>query len=226
MVNAALTGTGLAHADPSGLRPSRREATQPAMIERTILCIRHGESTFNAAYAADGVDPLLFDAPLTERGQEQVAAARVTLRDRSIDLVLTSPLTRAIQTTLGLFADHPSRPSIMVEPLHRERLESSCDQGRSPADLKAAFPGIAFDHLPATWWHAEGETDARGIHIEPVEVLLARMEAFISLLKGRAETTIAVVGHGTFFHHLTGRWLNNCEILPWHWDQAPARPQE
>ncbi len=187
------------------------------MSDTTILCIRHGESAFNAAYKGDGVDPMLFDAPLTERGHAQVEAARHALRDTPVEVVITSPLTRALQTTLGIFAEHPWRPEIIVETLHRERLESSCDKGRPPAELMLDFPEVALDHLPATWWHAEGEPDGRGIHVEPVEVMLARMEAFVDAIKARPERMIAVVGHATFFHHLTGRWLNNCEVHPWHW---------
>ncbi|UDL93612.1 histidine phosphatase family protein [Lichenihabitans sp. PAMC28606] len=194
------------------------------MSDPRILCIRHGESTFNAAYANDGVDPMLFDAPLTERGHAQVEAARLQLRDTPVDVVLTTPLTRAMQTSLGIFSQHPSRPAIIVETLHRERLESSCDQGRSPDLLMAEFPTLTLDHLPATWWHAEGEPDGRGITVEPLEVMMARMEQFVTALKTRREATIALVGHGTFFHHLTGRWLANCEVMEWHWDhpRVPA----
>ena len=188
------------------------------MSERKILCIRHGESTFNASYAGDGVDPMLFDAPLTELGHAQVAAARLELRDTPVDLVLTSPLTRALQTTLGIFGDHPGRPAIVVDATHRERLESSCDQGRAPADLKREFPTVSLDHLPDVWWHDDGEPDGRGLRVEPLEVLQARMATFVEALKDRREATVAVVGHATFFHHLTGRWLRNCEVMEWHWD--------
>lgn len=184
------------------------------MSDRSILLIRHGESTFNAA-AQGGVDPLLFDAPLTARGHAQVAEARLALRERPVEAVITSPLTRALQTTLGIFGDHPSRPVLSVETGHRERLESSCDKGRPPAALAAEFPGLALGHLPETWWHDDGEPDARGIVVEPLDVMLNRLNDFVDALRARPERHIAVVGHGTFFHHLTGRWLANCEIVAW-----------
>ena len=185
------------------------------MTTRSILLIRHGESTFNAAAGAPSFDPMLFDAPLTALGQEQVAAARATLRDRPVDVVIASPLTRALQTALGIFGDHPSQPRIVVEMGHRERLESSCDRGRAPSDLKRDFPDLTLDHLPETWWHDAGEPDHRGIHVEPLDVLLARLNDFAVALRARSERHIAVVGHGTFFHHLTGRWMRNCEIAAW-----------
>ena len=182
------------------------------MTPKTVLCIRHGESTFNAA-AAGGGDPLHYDAPLSERGRSQVEHTRTLLRARSIELVITTPLTRALQTTAGLFADHPSSPVILVEALHRERVENSCDVGTSPARLSSAFPGYAFDHLPEIWWHNHDAPDERGVCVEPIDIVHSRAEEFRRLLLHRPERHIAVVGHGTFFRALTGRVLANCEVV-------------
>ena len=54
--------------------------------------------------------------------------------------------------------------------------------------------------------------------------MLARLETFAAAIKARPEPVIAIVGHATFFHHLTGRWLDNCEVVQWVWDDrnAPA----
>lgn len=160
-----------------------------------------------------GGDPLHYDAPLSELGHEQVRRTRELLRNRAIDLVVTTPLTRALQTTSGLFADHPSQPAILVEPMHRERVENSCDVGRHPAVLSKAFPSLAFGHLPEVWWHTHDRPDERGVCIEPLELVEARAEAFRRFLVQRPERVIAVVGHGTFFLKLTGRVLANCEVV-------------
>ena len=50
------------------------------------------------------------------------------------------------------------------------------------------------------------------MHIEPAHVLTGRVDAFRDWLAARPERLIAVVGHGTFFYHLTGRFLANCEL--------------
>ncbi len=184
------------------------------MARKAVFCIRHGESTFNAAYRATGVDPFHPDAPLTEEGHRQVQEARAVVRDIPVELVVTSPLTRALQTTTGLFADHPARPTVLVEALHREHGGSSCDIGRPPALLAAEFPHFTLDHLPDVWWHDEGEPDRNGICYEPIERLQERVDAFRGWLRARPERTIAIVGHGTFFFHLTGQWLANCQVLP------------
>jgi broad specificity phosphatase PhoE len=181
-------------------------------MTKRVHCIRHGQSTFNAAFELQRIDPLHWDAPLTEMGHEQVAVAAAEVRDIPYELIVTSPLTRAIQTTLGLFANHPSADRIRVESLHCEHLASSCDVGRAPDALRREFPGLAFDHLEEVWWHRDGEPDERGIVFEPDETLLERVRHFHRWLEARPETLIAVVGHGTFFYHLTGRFLQNCEI--------------
>jgi len=182
------------------------------MTSKRILCIRHGESTFNAA-AASGGDPLHYDAPLSELGRAQVERTRALLRDEPVELVITTPLTRALQTTAGLFAGHPSSPAIVVEALHRERVENSCDVGSSPRLLSSAFPAFAFDHLPEIWWHNHEAPDERGVCIEPIDLVHSRALQFRQLLSRRTERHIAVVGHGTFFRALTGRMLANCEVV-------------
>ena len=182
------------------------------MKPKTILCIRHAESTFNAAWRADPRDPLHFDARLSAVGEEQVRHARAALLRHPVELVITSPLTRALQTTVGLFAGHPSAPRVEVSAVLRERVENSCDLGRSPAELAADFPSLEFAHLDGVWWHAEGVPDHRGICVEPVPVVQARVAEFREYLAGRPESVIALVGHGTFMSYLTGRVLANCEV--------------
>lgn len=189
--------------------------TESMAQTKTILCIRHGESTFNAAYRENPVDPLFFDAPLSPAGHRQVSETREALAAMPVQLVVTTPLTRALQTTAGIFKEHPSAPQVIVECMHRERLESSCDVGRAPQLIAADFPLYEFGHLGDIWWHAEGEADERGIHVEPIETLEERVETFRQWLAARQEAHIAVVGHGTFFFHLTGEFMRNCQVLPY-----------
>jgi broad specificity phosphatase PhoE len=191
------------------------------MTARSILCIRHGESTFNAAWRATSVDPLHFDAPLSPVGVEQVRQARRALEDIPVELVVTSPLTRALQTAAGIFDGHRHSPRIVVHALMRERVENSCDVGRRPSELAVDFPSLDLAHLDDVWWHAEGAPDPRGICIESVASVAARALQFKWYLRGRPERCIAVVGHGTFFYHLTGRTLANCETAGVELDPVP-----
>ncbi len=186
----------------------------PQDEQKLVHVIRHGQSTFNALYSEHGPDPMHFDARLTPLGEQQVDSTRETIREHHYDLVVTSPLTRAIQTTLGLFADRP-RQRIIVESLHREHLFSSCDVGRSPGVLAQEFPHLDFDHLPDVWWHDHEERDERGIAVEPHATLLQRVESFRRWLHARPERSIAVIGHGTFFFHFAGFEMDNCAVRRW-----------
>jgi glucosyl-3-phosphoglycerate phosphatase len=175
-----------------------------------LYLVRHGQSVFNAYYAEHQRDPLIRDAPLSELGRRQVAAARVTVaRLPRPDVVISSPLTRAIDTGLGLFG--PLGVPVEVSALLRERVEHSCDVGRSPRALAEQFPGLDFGHLDDPWWHAEG-ADEHGVAVEPEDAVLRRVEYFRRWVMRRPERTVAVVGHGTFFRHLSGRSFANCEI--------------
>lgn len=184
-----------------------------SMTTTRIVCIRHGESTFNAHHRVTGRDPGHIDARLSELGHQQAAAARKNLQKIPFELVVTSPLTRALQTTAGIFSGHPSKPALLVEVLHRECQESSCDVGRAASVLAYEFPDFDVGHLPEIWWHAEDPVQAEGYPVEPRDLFDARVAGFRDWLRARPETTIAVVGHSTFFYHLTGQWLANCEAM-------------
>ncbi|WP_112661756.1 histidine phosphatase family protein [Microvirga flavescens] len=181
-------------------------------MPKIVHCIRHGQSTFNARYDETGEDPLFFDAPLTDLGHTQAADAAALHRGFAYELVVTSPLTRALQTTRGIFGNHPVAPPIVVESLHREYLLSSCDVGREPVHLARDFPDFAFAHLDEVWWHRDDSPDERGLSVEPLDHLAERVKSFRSWLSARPEGLIAVVGHGTFFRELTGTFLRNCEM--------------
>jgi broad specificity phosphatase PhoE len=154
------------------------------MSTKKILCIRHGQSAYNAAFEATGIDPIIPDARLTPLGEQQVAVARETLRDTNVDLVITSPLTRALQTAVGIFGSHKS-------------------------------------NLAEVWWHALGEPDWRGVHVEPLDSMMDRISKFREFLSARPERSIAVIGHGTFFHQLVGVSFANCAIIELELEPEP-----
>lgn len=181
-------------------------------MSRDIILIRHGQSTFNAIHAETGLDPMHFDARLTELGRAQVEEARKRLSHVDPELVVMSPLTRAIETALGIFGDR--KTEFLVTDLHREYLESSCDVGRAPRYLAEEFPHLDFASLDDHWWH-DGPLNERGIPVEPHEMLVSRIDAFRQWLAERPERSIAVIGHGTFFFHLTGKKFRNCESVFW-----------
>jgi broad specificity phosphatase PhoE len=182
-------------------------------MPRFVHLIRHGQSTFNAHYEATGEDPLYFDARLTERGRRQVAKARELYADRVYDVVLVSPLTRAIETAHGIFGD---RFPIEISDLHREWQISSCDIGRSLAELRQDYPLVDFGALRDLWWRHDLPVGTLGFPQETEEHLFERVAAFKTMIAARPEDRIAVVGHGDFFRRLIGRQLDNCELAEWN----------
>jgi len=177
-------------------------------MPKTVHLIRHGQSTFNAIHEQTGHDPLIYDAPLSVLGHEQVKAASLAYADQRYDIVFTSPLTRAIQTARGIFGN---RAPMLVNASHSEWMNWSCNMGRPASHLAAEFPDLDFNHLTEDWWHKGGPINAHGIPCEPLESLLDRVASFRSMIAARREENIAVVGHGDFFYHLTDRFMSNCE---------------
>jgi broad specificity phosphatase PhoE len=97
-----------------------------------VLFIRHAQSTFNSLYCetedhCPSTDPWIIDAPLSELGISQVAKLAKTIHEHvpcNQTLIVSSPLTRALQTTKALFfnSDKISKDSItaVVHPLCTE----------------------------------------------------------------------------------------------------------
>jgi phosphohistidine phosphatase SixA len=61
------------------------------------------------------------------------------LHKHSIDIVLTSPLRRCLDTTYHMFKDHPDKPKIVVYPHIREYCESNCDIGGGKLNMISLF---------------------------------------------------------------------------------------
>jgi broad specificity phosphatase PhoE len=178
---------------------------------RRIRFIRHGQSEFNAAFERiRPKDPMIFDARLTEKGRGQAIALSSQGLWHDVQLVVTSPLTRAIETTLLAFAG--VKAPIRVEALHRERVEHSGDIGRPRPALETEFGHLEFSDFPEYWWHHE-PGKPMDIAIESEDALRERVANFRAFLAARPERHIAVVGHGTFLNRLTGHSFANCEVL-------------
>ena len=152
---------------------------------------------------------MIYDAPLTETGRAQARAARAQVAELGIRQVITSPLTRAVETALHLF---DGVAPIRVSAQHRELLLHSCDVGRHPERLQRDFPMLDFAHLDERWWHHHPDEAADAIRVEPTLTFLRRVAEFKSELARIEQRPLAIVGHGNVFKALIGRQLDNCEI--------------
>lgn len=102
-----------------GMASEELELKTGALRSKRITLIRHAQSEYNKAVREVWrcgclFDPMTFDAPLSEYGREQAAQAHASGKYDSIaadvEVIITSPLTRAIETTLALFPDSMLTP--------------------------------------------------------------------------------------------------------------------
>ena len=86
---------------------------------KTVFFVRHGESESNAAgfLAGSGCDE-----PLTATGREQAKKAGQDLADKSIELIVSSPMLRTIETAEIIATEIGYDPTKIVQnPLFIER---------------------------------------------------------------------------------------------------------
>jgi probable phosphoglycerate mutase len=151
-----------------------------------VVLVRHGETEWSRDLRHTGRT----DVPLTEVGERQARTVGAALRGREFELVLSSPLRRALDTArLAGF-----------EPELRDDL-AEWDYGD--------YEGIRTDEIRKevpdwTIWRY----GARGG--ESVEEAGARADRVVQELR-RVDGDVLVFGHGHFLRVLTARWL---ELAP------------
>jgi len=209
--------------------------------DKHIVFVRHGVTEMNeflgtAHYGSPGFkDPGLWDTRLTPRGVAQAEALNRRLsstaertwdRGEQIDLLVCSPLWRTLQTASIAFAgERLCRIPRLVNPAIRERMWLSSDVGTPASDLAAAWAdeGWDFAAIPETWWYTEDSEQWRvndwrkaGEYVhcgEPPGPFTQRLGEFKEWLLARPEGRIAVVAHWGTIYGLTGKSLENCEVL-------------
>lgn len=146
---------------PENARPARSSNTTTAnpaeQPRKRVYFVRHGHSLYNewrdkswlpwAGCAGLFIgDPLIFDAALSSKGEASLAALRERVQalglDQSVELVVTTPLTRAIQTALGAFDKEELDArgvQVIASGLHLEVCDTTCDIGTPLPKLRETF---------------------------------------------------------------------------------------
>ncbi|WP_317201671.1 histidine phosphatase family protein [Janthinobacterium sp.] len=102
-------------------------------MSTTILLIRHGETTWNAARRLQGH----IDIPLNEEGGRQAEALAEALDGATLAAVVASDLQRARQTAAAVAARHGL--TVQSDPLLRERCYGAFE-GMLYAEIEARYP--------------------------------------------------------------------------------------
>eukprot|EP01025_Chloroclados_australasicus_P028095 TRINITY_DN27877_c0_g1_i1.p1 TRINITY_DN27877_c0_g1~~TRINITY_DN27877_c0_g1_i1.p1 ORF type:complete len:271 (-),score=0.93 TRINITY_DN27877_c0_g1_i1:671-1378(-) len=178
--------------------------------DKVIYIMRHGITEMNEwlyanQYNSNYTDPLLYDTRLSYSGVMGAKnMASITSRlDPQPQVIIASPLTRALQTAELAFADVDC-PRV-IEPLGREKVFHASDIGRPPHDY-------VFESLCDVWWYTGGSSDPKIVRSEPWGLFKERINAFKIYLSERPESVIAVVLHWAVIRELTGLEFQNCEL--------------
>ncbi|XP_010065784.3 phosphoglycerate mutase-like protein 1 isoform X2 [Eucalyptus grandis] len=227
---------------PSDMEGASGPSLFPLHRCKTLHLVRHGQGIHNVEgdknYKAY-MNPDYFDAQLTPLGWQQVDNLRKHVQacglSKKIDLVITSPLLRTLQTAVGVFGGEAytdrldvlplmvanagnsahaaissvDSPPVVAVELCREHLGvHPCDKRRCITDYQFLFPGVDFSLIESdedVLWKA----DVR----ETKQELADRGLKFLNWLWTRKEKEIAVVTHSGFLFHTLASFGGDCHPL-------------
>ena len=128
------------------------------------------------------------DIPLTDDGREQAKRLRSKLDGRTFAQVLSSPLSRALDTALE--AGYSEVVEI-DDDLHEWRYGRM--EGRTTEEIRDEIPGWT------VWSHGVEDGESADQVAEQVDRVIARVHA--------ADGDVALFAHGHILRVLTARWL-------------------
>lgn len=110
------------------------------MIE--ILLIRHGETDWNNKGIIQGQ----IDIPLNKKGEKQAKACAIALKNKNYDLIISSPLSRALSTAhiINRLLNLP----LIIEDAFKERSFGTAE-GMSLTELNQAYPDRIYPEMEA-----------------------------------------------------------------------------
>lgn len=165
---------------------------------KNLYLIRHGMAQHNTLFDKYGVEifynPYYLDTKLVQEGHKQSKDLKNSSSLTNIELVLTSSLSRCLQTTYNIF--HDTNIPILALDLLKEYPEGlqTCNR-RSDVDiLKPLYPKIDFSNITNNEdisWREDRE--------ETIDELNKRINLLKEFLQNRSEKNIAIVGHSSFF---------------------------
>ncbi|GAA99195.1 uncharacterized protein L969DRAFT_93657 [Mixia osmundae IAM 14324] len=185
--------------------------------EQRIWLIRHAQGFHNVAE-----DYSLLDPALTPLGIKQASILRTEPRMQelrsSVQVIVSSPLRRTLQTALGSLEDVLQERAIPFEiiPEFQECNDLPCDTPDDLNKLRGEFEhrgnGLSFEHCKP------GFNSKRGAFAASQEALDARAAWARRYLRSLDQETVAVFCHADFLRHMlpndSPQWENTeCRIV-------------
>ena len=175
-----------------------------------VYCIRHGKSTHNVDYQNRGIeaytDPIHEDANLVPLGIQQAAKLSSEWNEKNnIDLIITSPLLRTMDTTVHIFKN-TNKPVIVLDEVREFPLGSHITNKRKPKDyLEKVYPEFDLSNIPEEAAEMEKET---------IDNLKQRVNQTKKIIKSLNAKNIALVCHSSFLKEFLETDDNICHCEP------------
>lgn len=179
-----------------------------------VYLIRHAEAEHNVEQQYYIRDP-----ELTALGREQALALQAQF-SQTPELLVTSPLKRAIETMLLAFT--PSKQQIVLMPELQEVSSMPCDTGSSVNDLQLweLTKTVDFSNLSPNWYIK------KGMFASDIQSLRMRARGVRQWLQNRPERCIACITHGSFLRYITEESYDGSLIDIDRWDNTEVRAYE
>lgn len=134
-----------------------------------ILIFRHGETDYNVEKRLQG----FLDIPLNERGKRQAKELSEKLKAEKIDLMYSSPLSRALDTAKEILKGHPETELVLEKSLQERDFGKYA--GTLKAELPEKFPELKGAELINTWKSVDGRVESYAEIRERVFPLLEKI---------------------------------------------------
>lgn len=159
-----------------------------------IYIVRHGETDWNIENRMQGHT----DIPLNIKGIHQAEEIAKHLKDIHLDIIYTSPLSRAYETATIINSYH--KIQIIKNDSLRERQFGQLE-GKTYEEVNKFHPALIFNEV----WHYPDYRPPGG---ESVNELKDRVVKFVKkILKEPHCQSILIVSHGVALRILTGTFL-------------------
>jgi broad specificity phosphatase PhoE len=164
-----------------------------------IYLVRHGQGYHQLEPTEK--NQYLPDPALTQEGIDRCMHFREHFpKSVTLDLICASPLQRTIQTAKYTFEESLEQIApIVLLPYAQEATDLPSDTGSDRATIEHMFGKLVDTTLVEDGWNSN-----TGIYAPTSEALKERASKLRAWLQARPEKDVAVVGHGNFWHYLTG----------------------
>ncbi len=174
--------------------------------KKIVYYMRHFEALHN-------ISPHNYNLPdpeLSPLGQTQANDTSEIIKNiPSIDLIVCSPLIRALQTYLLVF-NNQQNISLIIHPDLQEVCTEPCDIGSPLNDLKLKFPSLLneLNTFKETFGDSEWLNKINPDNIYSPKQIKQRTKRFLHWLMNRSEQHIFVISHNLMLQQLIHDKIN------------------